>query len=113
MLIATADDGTVLGYARLARHLRIDANAHVLHLDAVAVAPESTGQGAGRALIRAAIAEARRRGARKLGLRALSTNGRAIALYEAAGFVEEGRLKDEIRLPDGSFADDVWFALVL
>jgi RimJ/RimL family protein N-acetyltransferase len=64
-------------------------------------------------LIDVTIAEAFSRGARKLGLRALSTNAPAIRLYERAGFREEGRLKDEIRLPGGSFADDVWFALPL
>jgi RimJ/RimL family protein N-acetyltransferase len=49
----------------------------------------------------------------KLGLRVLSTNQHAIGLYRRHGFVEEGRLRDEIRLPDGSYADDVWMALAL
>jgi RimJ/RimL family protein N-acetyltransferase len=43
----------------------------------------------------------------------LSTNTRAITLYERAGFELEGRLRDEIRLPDGTFADDLWFAFWL
>jgi ribosomal protein S18 acetylase RimI-like enzyme len=69
--------------------------------------------GIGSLLVEAAITEGRRRGARKLGLRALSTNLGAICLYENHGFREEGRLKEEIRLPGGRFADDVWFALPL
>ena len=61
-------------------------------------------------LISAIVGEARSRGARKLGLRVLSTNTRAIGLYERHGFELEGRLREEIRLPGGTFADDLWFA---
>lgn len=112
-VIVAALNGAVVGYARLGRHLAIAANDHVLHLEALAVSPDARGQGVGSVLIDVAIAEAFSRGARKLGLRALSTNASAIRLYQRAGFREEGRLSDEIRLPDGSFADDVWFALPL
>lgn len=77
-----AEEGDVLlGYARLGRHMPIEANAHVLHLYALAVSPAARGRRVGSALLDAAVAEARRRGARKLGLRALLTNGHAIALY--------------------------------
>jgi ribosomal protein S18 acetylase RimI-like enzyme len=67
----------------------------------------------GSTLIRALIEEARRRGARKLGLRVLSTNPGAISLYERHGFEREGRMREEILLPDGTFADDLWYALWL
>jgi ribosomal protein S18 acetylase RimI-like enzyme len=112
VIVATLD-GAVVGYARIGRHMAIAANDHVLHLEALAVSPAARGMGVGSLVIEVTIAEAFSRGARKLGLRALSTNAPAIRLYERAGFREEGRLKDEIRLPDGSFADDVWFALPL
>lgn len=106
-------DGVILGYTHLARHLSVPANDHVLHVNALAVSPAARGEGVGGRLIDAGIAEARRRGVRKLGLRALSINTRAVALYQRAGFAEEGRLIEEIRLPDGTFADDVWFVLLL
>ena len=41
-----------------------------------------------------------------------STNEKARRLYEKFGFVEEGRFRGRIRLPDGTFIDDVamaWF----
>lgn len=104
-------DGHVVGYARVARHMRVVSNEHVLHFDALAVSPSARGRGIASLLIEAAIEEARRRGVRKLGLRALSTNSVALTLYDRHGFVEEGRLIDEIRLPDGSYVDDVWMAL--
>lgn len=112
VLVATQDD-VVVGYARIGRHMAIAANAHVLHFEALAVSPTARGSGVGGLLVEALITEARSRGARKFGLRALSTNDTAIRLYEKHGFREEGRLKDEIQLPDGSYADDVWFALFL
>jgi ribosomal protein S18 acetylase RimI-like enzyme len=112
VIVATVG-GVVVGYARIGRHMRIPANDHVLHLEALAVSPHARRSGIGSLLIEATIAEARRRGARKLGLRALSTNVHAIRLYENHGFREEARLTEEIRLSDGSFADDVWFALPL
>jgi hypothetical protein len=69
VLVATSGHD-VLGYARIGRHMRVESNRHVLHFEALAVAP-----------------------------------------YEKHGFTLEGRLQAEIRLPDGSYADDLWFAL--
>jgi ribosomal protein S18 acetylase RimI-like enzyme len=112
VIVATMDS-VVVGYARLGRHLSIPANDHVLHLQALAVAAHARRSGVGSLLVEATIDEARRRGARKLGLRVLSINTGAIRLYERHGFREEARLTEEIRLPDGSFADDLWFALAL
>jgi ribosomal protein S18 acetylase RimI-like enzyme len=63
----------------------------------------------GRALLEAALAEARRRGARKLSLRVLGDNERARALYERAGFEVEGVLRAEFHL-DGRDVDDVLMA---
>jgi ribosomal protein S18 acetylase RimI-like enzyme len=107
VLVASAD-GAVLGYARLARHMRIASNDHVLHLDALVVAPEARGRGVGGALLDAAVVEAQRRNITKLGLRVLSTNPTAMRLYQRHGFAEEARLQAEFARPDGSFADDVW-----
>lgn len=112
-VLVAVSNGTVLGYARIGRHMRIPANEHVLHFEALAVSPSARGRGVGSLLIRALIELARARGARKLGLRALSSNNGAISLYERHGFALEGRLSEEMRLPDGSFVDDLWFALPL
>ncbi|WP_143650286.1 GNAT family N-acetyltransferase, partial [Streptomyces tricolor] len=71
-----------------------------------AVADEARGRGIGRALVRAAVAEARRRGARRLTLRVLAHNTPARSLYEAEGFAVEGVLPGEF-LIDGRYVDDV------
>jgi hypothetical protein len=36
--------------------------------------------------------------------------GRTGRLYQRLGFVEEGRFRDRIRLPDGTFVDDIAMA---
>jgi ribosomal protein S18 acetylase RimI-like enzyme len=110
-VLVAVSGGRILGYARIGRHMRVESNRHVLHFDALAVSPSARNQGVGDLLVAGLIDEARRRGARKFGLRALSTNDRAVRLYEKHGFELEGRLREEIRLPDGSYADDLWFAL--
>jgi ribosomal protein S18 acetylase RimI-like enzyme len=112
VIVAVGETG-VDGYVHLARHIPVPQNAHVLHLNAIAIAQRAQGQGLSHRLVDAAIAEARRRGVRKLGLRALSNNTRAVHLYESHGFEIEGRMRQEMLLPDGSYADDLWFALFL
>lgn len=112
-VIVAVDGDSIAGYAHLARHIRIPKNDHVLHLNALVVAPGQRGRGLSHHLVDAAIEEARRRGARKLGLRALSTNTVAVDLYRRHGFAVEGQLRQEFRQPDGSWADDVWMALFL
>jgi ribosomal protein S18 acetylase RimI-like enzyme len=60
----------------------------------------------GRALVRAAVEEARRRGARRITLRVLGHNTPARRLYESEGFAVEGIQPEEFRLA-GEYVDDV------
>ena len=110
VLVAIADS-EVAGYLRLNRG-RFRSSDHVLTVNGIAVDPARQGRGIGRALIDAAIAEARARGARRLTLRVFSPNERARRLYESAGFVVEGVLREEFFL-DGRYVDDILMALVL
>ena len=112
-VIVACEGHSIAGYAHLARHIPIPKNKHVLHLNALVVAPHQRGRGISHQLVDAAIDEARQRGAQKLGLRALSTNTVAVDLYLQHGFIIEGQLGREFRQPDGSWADDVWMALFL
>jgi ribosomal protein S18 acetylase RimI-like enzyme len=104
-LVAEADR-RIVGYIRLVPPTPLAANAHVRQIQGLAVADEARGRGVGRALIRAAVAEARRQGARRLTLRVLGHNTPARALYETEGFTVEGVLPEEFLL-DGRYVDDV------
>ena len=99
-------DGRIVGYVRLGRPTPLTANAHVRQIQGLAVADAARGHGVGRLLVRTAIAEARRQGARRITLRVLGHNTPARKLYEAEGFVVEGVLPEEFLL-DGEYVDDV------
>jgi ribosomal protein S18 acetylase RimI-like enzyme len=105
-------DGVVAGYISLGRPTELRANAHVLHVNGLAVDPAQQGRGVGQALVEAAAAEAARRGARRLTLRVLGPNVAAQRLYDACGFVVEGVLRGEFHL-DGEDVDDVLMARAL
>ncbi|MEY9990794.1 RimJ/RimL family protein N-acetyltransferase [Streptomyces sp. V4I8] len=97
----------IVGYVRLGFPTPLACNAHVRQIQGLAVADEVRGRGVGRALIRAAVEETRRRGARRLTLRVLAHNTPARKLYESEGFVVEGVLPEEFFL-DGAYVDDVF-----
>ncbi|WP_406009384.1 GNAT family N-acetyltransferase [Streptomyces sp. NBC_00637] len=105
-LVAELDD-RVIGYIRLAPPTPLACNAHVRQIQGLAVLDEGRGRGVGRALIRAALDEARRQGARRMTLRVLGPNAPARGLYESEGFVVEGVLPEEFLL-DGKYVDDVF-----
>ncbi|WP_432195333.1 N-acetyltransferase family protein [Streptomyces sp. bgisy027] len=99
-------DRRIVGYVRLGFPTALASNAHVREIQGLAVCDEARGHGVGRALIRAVVEEARRRGARRLTLRVLGHNTPARKLYESEGFVVEGVLPEEFFL-EGRYVDDV------
>jgi ribosomal protein S18 acetylase RimI-like enzyme len=101
--------GALAGWAKLGPFYGIPASRHVLEVQGFAVDPAWQRRGAGRALLHAAVAEARRRGARKLMLRVLGSNVPARRLYESGGFHVEGVLRAQFLL-DGRYVDDVLMA---
>ncbi|WP_206789820.1 GNAT family N-acetyltransferase [Amycolatopsis sp. MtRt-6] len=102
-------EGEVAGYVRLSAGFDIPAHRHVLVIGGLAVDPDRQRLGIGRQLVDAAVAVARRKGARKLTLRVLGHNTGARRIYERCGFVTEGVLRGEFRL-DGTDVDDVLMA---
>ena len=110
-LVALVDQ-TLVGYVSLTHPTPLPENAHVTAVDGFTVARAWRREGVGRALLAAAVDEARRRGSRKVSLRVLSTNERARRVYAAAGFVVEGVLRDEFVI-DGHPVDDVLMAMAL
>ena len=105
-------DGEGAGYVKLGRSTPLAATDHVVMVTGIAVAPAFQRRGVGRALIDAAAAEARGRGARRLTLRVLGPNESARRLYQSAGFVVEGIQRGEFLL-EGEYVDDVLMALDL
>jgi RimJ/RimL family protein N-acetyltransferase len=108
VLVAVVD-GAVVGYTHIGPAADVPSNDHVLMVHGLAVDPAAQGGGVGRALVAAAVEEARGRGARRLRLHVLGHNAAARRVYEACGFVVEGVLREEFLL-DGRYVDDVLMA---
>lgn len=106
------DEGVAVGHGclwpmplrRIAHVLRLDLCVHVGHWR----------QGHGEALLRALLDwAAGQPSARKVELLVRAGNDGAVALYRKLGFVEEGRLRERVRLPGGGFVDDISMAFML
>ncbi|MGF1595153.1 MAG: GNAT family N-acetyltransferase [Kiloniellaceae bacterium] len=85
--------------------------AQVLFEDAeilsLGVLPEHRRAGHGRRLLQAAMAEAARRGARRLRLEVAENNRGALGLYTGLGFAPAGRRRNYYRMADGTVVDAV------
>ena len=108
----STDEGSIVldGFVG-ARRPSYFRGAHALHL-VLGVRREASGRGLGRALLGHVERHARGLGIRRLDLGVLVSNARAIALYERAGFVHEGRRRDAVRLRSG-YVDELMMAKLL
>jgi len=81
---------------------------HIGHIIGMMVRPQTQGQGVGRALLQACIAQACALGEIELlTLSVTSSNASAIALYDKAGFTRYGQLPRAIKIGDGYFGKDL------
>ncbi len=106
LLVAAAGE-RVVGelHVRLARYGVADVGMFLL--------ADWRGRGAGRALLDAGVGWARQAGAHKVDLEVWPHNQRAVALYQRAGFVVEGRRRVHYRRRNGERWDALIMGLVL
>ena len=107
-MLASGDP--LAGMAALGFDMRIKRR-HAAHLWGVFVRPEARGTGLARALVAAAVQEARTR-VDHLRLAVDAANATAIGLYRSLGFVEYGLEPAGLRR-DGIETDDLLMALDL
>lgn len=93
------------GYLGFSPPTPLASNGHVYDIN-IAVHPKFQGQGVGQGLMSHIKELAHERGIRKLSLRVLATNHRAIHFYKKCGFMEQGRLVEEFYLQD-KYVDDI------
>jgi putative acetyltransferase len=112
-LVAIDGDGRVVAEGHVGRPpVSLSAHSTVL---ALSVRPDHQGVGLGRALMEGLLRWARTATppVERIGLFTLANNDRALALYESYGFEREGLRRRYIKLPDGTYVDDVVMALFL
>ncbi|MCA2977702.1 MAG: GNAT family N-acetyltransferase [Myxococcaceae bacterium] len=103
-------DDRLVGHGVL-EPMPLEVTRHVVVLT-LAVARGWHRRGLGRALLKALLAWARAEPAvERVELRVRASNAPAVALYEALGFVVEGRLRGRIRLGPGQYVDDLAMGL--
>ena len=110
VLIVAAGHGHLAGYVELigGKFRRNRSTTHVV----IGVLAEASGQGIGTELLKEATGWAAARGLRRIELNVMAHNHRAVALYERAGFVHEGR-RVACLLIDGEFLDELYMAMIV
>jgi RimJ/RimL family protein N-acetyltransferase len=102
-------EGEVAGWCDIQRH-SFPAHAHRGTLG-MGITRPYRGLGLGVRLLTATLDQARSAGFVRIELSVHSDNRRAIALYEKAGFVSEGIVRDAVFI-DGEYRDSIAMALV-
>jgi ribosomal protein S18 acetylase RimI-like enzyme len=103
--IVVERNGEVVGYLKLDPGL-YESVARTARMQ-LAVREDLRGRGIGAELLRAAVSWAEGGALDRIEIFVRENNPRAIALYKRFGFVEEGRLRQRVRLRDGRRVDDV------
>jgi GNAT superfamily N-acetyltransferase len=85
LLLGARRQGQLVGYACLYWHFSSTAARETVLMNDLFVAPETRGQGVGRALIEASLEVARQRGAAELEWQTAPDNHTAQRLYDATG----------------------------
>jgi GNAT superfamily N-acetyltransferase len=89
IFLALGDDGEPLGFTQLYPSFSSVSAGRVYILNDLFVAPQGRGKGIGRALLDAAAAFGREKGALRLALSTARTNTTAQGLYESQGWVRD------------------------
>jgi putative acetyltransferase len=109
VLYVFEDDSIPTGMCKLVPQQH--RNTHVLYLGSVAVHPFFAGKGEGLKMIHEIIEYAGQNDFLRIELSVAAVNAKAIRLYEKAGFVKEGLLKNFTFLKsENKFLDEVMMA---
>lgn len=89
-------------------------NSHIVYLGSVAILADQTGKGEGMKMMEDIKAHVREKGFLRIELTVATINEKAIRLYEKAGFVKEGVLKNYTILKnENKFLDEAVMAYLL
>jgi RimJ/RimL family protein N-acetyltransferase len=112
VLYVYESNGTAAGMCKLVPQQY--RNAHILYLGGVGIHPLFAGKGEGINMLQDVILFAKQKGFKRIELSVASINERAIHLYEKAGFVKEGLLKNFTYLKsEDRFLDEVMMAFLV
>lgn len=105
LLLVAEADGRIVGFSRCAGNA-LKRTAHQVEFG-VGVLKEYWGYGIGKELLKQSLHWADTNGIKKMTLKVLGTNEKAIQLYQKHGFEVEGILKADKFLRDGNYYNTV------
>ncbi|WP_251712974.1 GNAT family N-acetyltransferase [Lactococcus ileimucosae] len=105
------ENGKILGVLDYGPRNKSEFGAHVLTFGVMTV-QEARGKGIATQLIQHLIHEACTENYEKITINAMSSNPKALHLYERLGFVLEGQLRKEYYI-DGTYVDSLIYAYYL
>lgn len=112
VLFVYADETKQMGMCKLVPQQH--RNAHILYLGGVGILANEAGKGHGLNMLQEIKEYARNNGFLRIELSVATINERAIHLYEKAGFVKEGVMKNFTYLKaENTFLDEVLMACLL
>ena len=112
LMLGAFADGKLVGMGSIMPPSGVDRARHRANLG-VLVLKSHWGMGVGTAILRTLIDQAKTTALEQLELEVVSTNERAIRLYERFGFEEFARHPRKLKYRDGSYADMVLMMLEL
>jgi RimJ/RimL family protein N-acetyltransferase len=111
-IVAESESGVIMGHALL-DPMGLSRLSHIARLTIV-VHPGFTRKGVGHLLMEELVSWAKNtENLEKIELLVRATNEQAVSLYKKFGFVEEGRLRNRIRLNQEEHIDDLTMGLLL
>ncbi len=112
VLFVYADETKQMGMCKLVPQQH--RNAHILYLGGVGILASEAGKGHGLNMLQEVKEYARNNGFLRIELSVATINERAIHLYEKAGFVKEGVMRNFTYLKaENKFLDEVLMACLL
>ena len=91
-LLVFEDNGTMVGVINVVR--RKHRPRHVAYLGSLAVRPERSGQGIGKAIVTTVLNLLQTEGMRRVEILVAKDNAKAIGLFKSLGFAIEGPMRD-------------------
>lgn len=105
-------EGTPVGMFKLVPNQH--RASHIVYLGGLAIDPAQSGKGHGLAMLQAIVELCRKLGFLRVELSVATVNASAIRLYERAGFVQEGVLRQYTHLKsEGRFLDEIMMAYLM
>ena len=106
LFLVLESDGDICGFVT-ARGGELTRMSHTAKIE-IMIRASDRGKGFGKALMQRCMDWARNTAVvEKLGLSVYATNRPAFQMYQSLGFLEEGRRRNEYKMADGSYRDDV------